>query len=169
MTDPFLRSDFDDESGSQAQSVSRIDELARKSGLPRSLLDTAPAEILEDIAEAVARAESWSGLADSIYEALEAAGFHQHDPYNAEGGGGFHVNTILRDDGILVSWASRRHTVYEPGSFEVTVERIVQSGILAILVACGFEAEQIPDDEDFAAYILVTGRRDEPGLLSAGG
>ena len=149
--------------------MGRIDELARKSGLPRSLLDTAPAEILQDIAEAVARAESWSDLADSIYDALEAAGFHQHDPYNAEGGGGFHINTILRDDGILVSWASRRHTVYEPGSFEVTVERIVQTGLLAILVACGFAAEQIPDDEDFAGYILVSGLSDEHGLLSAGG
>jgi hypothetical protein len=169
VTDPFLRSDYDDESGSGTQPVGRIDELARKSGLPRSLLDTAPAEILEDIAEAVARAESWSDLADSIYDALEAAGFHQHDPYNAEGGGGFHINTILRDDGILVSWASRRHTVYEPGSFEVTVERMVQTALLAILVACGFEAEQIPDEEDFAGYILVSGLGDEPGLLSAGG
>jgi hypothetical protein len=165
VTDPFLLSAYDDEPGIEAQAVGRIDELARKAGLPRSLLDTAPAEILEDIAEAVARAESWSGLADRVYEALEAAGFHQHDPYNAEGGGGFHINTILRDDGILVSWASRRHTMYEPGSFEITIERIVQTALLAILVACGFEAGQIPDHEDFAGYILVTGRAGEPGLL----
>lgn len=157
VTDPFLLSADEDESAPAARSAGRNDELALRSGLPRAILDIAPAEAVEDF---VTRVESWAELTATLRQVLEAAGFHQHEPWAA--GGGFHIAAHVRDDGVLVSWATRQYTSCEPGSFENTIESIMQSALQVILAACGFATQTIPEGHDNAGYILVTGRTDTP-------
>jgi hypothetical protein len=152
VTDPFLLSASDDESAPAARPVGRNDELALRSGLPRAILDIAPAEAVENF---VTRVESWAELAAGLHQALEAAGFRQHDPWSA--GGGFHIAAHLRDDGVVVSWATRQYTSYGPGSFENTIANIMQPALQAILATCGFAAQTIPEGHDYAGCILVTG------------
>jgi hypothetical protein len=104
--------------------------------------------------------ESWTELAAGLCTALEAAGFRQHDPLSA--GGGFHIAAHVRDDGVLVSWATWQDTSSEPGSAENTIETIMQSALQAILAASGYAAQMIPEGHDDAGCILVTGRSDTP-------
>ena len=157
VTDPFLLSANDDESAPAAPSAGRNDELALRAGLPRAIPGIAPAEAAESF---VTRAESRAELAAGLRRALEAAGFRQHDPRDA--GGGFHIAAHLPDDGVLVSWATRQYTSHEPGSFENTIENIMQPALQAILAACGFAAQAIPEGHDYAGCILVIGRTDTP-------
>jgi hypothetical protein len=116
------------------------------------------------MAASIARkARFWAPAAASIQRALESAGFHRHDPYGA--GGGFHIATHVRDDGVLVCWAARREGPelrYQPDSYERAVERTMNPALVAILTAAGFTAEQIPENEDNAGCIVVRHRAD-PG------
>ena len=159
VTDPFLLSGYGGESVPAARSAGGNGELALRSGLPWAILDIVPAEAVESF---VTRVESWAELAADLRQELEAAGFHQHDPSSA--GGGFHIAAHLRDDGVLVSWATRRYASCEPGSFESTVENIMRPALQAILAARGFAAQAIPEGHDDAGYILVTARTDTPEL-----
>jgi hypothetical protein len=156
VTDPFLLSANDDESGPATSVVGRIDELALRSGLPRAILNRMPAEAVGVVEEFVTRVESWADLVGDLREVLEAAGFQQHDPRGE--GGGYHIAAHVRDDGVLVSWATTQYKASGPGSFEYTVERIVQPALREVLGACGFAAQLIPDGHDDAGCILVTGR-----------
>jgi hypothetical protein len=168
MTDPFLLSanDDDDDATRVLRPAGKNEDLAFRSGLPREYLDRAPAEVVEDLENAVTLMESWAGLAADLQQVLEAAGFRLHDPYGE--GGGFHIATHVREDGVLVDWNVRDRTNYEPGSFEVTVEAIVRSALEAILGACGFAAEAIPQGQDNAGLILVRGRNGTPGTVPPG-
>jgi hypothetical protein len=156
VTDPFLWSASDDESA-PSRPVSRTGELALRSGLPRAVLDVVPAEVAEDF---VTRVERWADLSAGLHQALQAAGFRQHDPWGA--GGGFHIAAHVHDDGVLVSWATRQYTSHEPGSFENTMADIMTPALQAILAACGFAAQTIPDGRDYPGYLLVTGRTGTP-------
>jgi|SRR5882724_3091218 hypothetical protein len=167
MTDPFLLSANDDDDAMPARRpAGKNDDLALRSGLPQEYLDRAPAEVVEDLENAVSLMESWAGLAADLQHVLEAAGFPLHDPYGE--GGGFHIATHVREDGVLVDWNVRDRTNYEPGSFEITVEAIVRPALEAVLVACGFAAEAIPRGQDNAGCILVTGRSATPGVIPPG-
>ncbi len=157
VTDPFLLSASDNESAPAGRPVGRNDELALRSGLPRAILDIAPAEVVEDF---VTRVESWAELAAGLHQALDAAGFRQHDPWGE--GGGFHIAAHVRDDGVLVFWATRQYSSCGPGSFEKAIENIMQPALQAILAACGFATETIPEGDDDAGCILVTGRTETP-------
>jgi hypothetical protein len=156
VTDPFLFSAHDEEFEAEGQLAGRIEELALRSGLPRAVLDRMPAEAVGVVEEFVTRVESWADLVSDLREVLEAAGFRQHDPRGE--GGGYHIAAHVRDDGVLVSWATRQYKASGPGSFEYTVERTVQSALEEVLGACGFAAQPIPDGQDDAGCILVTGR-----------
>lgn len=167
MTDPFLLSAYDDDDGERAaRPAGRNENLALRSGIPREYLDRAPADVVEAVENTVTRAESWAGLAADLHQILEAAGFQLHDPYGE--GGGFHIATHVRDDGVLVDWNVRDCTNYEPGSFEITIEAIVRPALEAILEACGFAAEAIPQGLDNAGCILVTGRTGNPRVIPPG-
>jgi hypothetical protein len=157
VTEPFLLSASDDESAPAPQPVSRASELALRSGLPQAVLDIVPAEAAQDF---VMRVERWADLSAGLRQALEAAGFHQHEPWSA--GGGYHIAAHVRDDGVLVSWATKQYSAHDPGSFENTIENIMQPTLQAILAACGFAAQTIPEGHDCAGYLLVTGRTDAP-------
>ncbi len=100
------------------------------------------------------RAATRTRLIDDVFEALEHAGFHQHDLHDP---GGFHVNTMLFDSEVLVSWSARLDSLPEFSPYELDVEAIMQPAVLAILVRFGLEARQIPEDQNYAGYILVSG------------
>jgi hypothetical protein len=157
VTDPFLLTANDLEPAPAARPASKLDDLARRSGLPRAVLDIVPAEAVEDF---LTRVESWADLTADLREELEAAGFHRHEPWST--GGGFHIAAHCRDDGVLVSWSTKRYIPDAPGFFEKAVEQVMQPALQAILAACGFAVQQIPEGQDFAGYILVTGRTDTP-------
>lgn len=157
MSGPFLLSGHGGESAAAARPTGGNDELALRSALPRAILDIVPAEAVESF---VTRVDSWAELTTDLCQELEAAGLPQHDPWSA--GGGFHIAAHLRDDGVLVSWATRRYTSCEPASFESTVENIMRPALHGILAARGFEAQAIPEGHEDAGYILVTGRTDTP-------
>jgi hypothetical protein len=148
-----LLSGSDDDLARAAWPVSRIGELALRSGLPRAVLDLVPIEVAEDFG---ARMENWADLIAALRQVLEAAGFHQHDPWSA--GGGFHIAAHVHNDGVLVSWAAEQDTTQESGSFENTIATIMQPALQAILAASGFTVQTIPDDHDYGGYLLVTSR-----------
>jgi hypothetical protein len=108
----------------------------------------------------VTRVERWADLSTALHQELEAVGFHEHDPCST--GGGYHIAAHVRDDGVLVSWATRQYSAHEPGSYENTIENIMQSALQATLAACGFAAQAIPEGHDYGGYLLVTGRTDTP-------
>jgi hypothetical protein len=151
VTDLFLLSGTDSEAAPEARPVNRNDDLALRSGLPQDILDIVPAQVVEDY---VTRVESWAELVTSLRQTLQAAGLAQHDPHST--GGGFHIASHARDDGVLVTWATRQYTSHEPGSFENTVANIMQPALQAILAANGFAAEKVPEGDDDAGCILVT-------------
>jgi hypothetical protein len=155
VTDPFLLSAGDDEP--PAEPSRRAVELERRLGLPRTVLDIVPLEVMEEL---VRRGEAWKELCADLRRTLIAAGFPQHDPQGE--GGGFHIASHLRDDGVLVSWATRQYTSHEAGSFENTVSEIMQPALQAILLSCGFATQTIPEGLDYAGYLLVTGRTAAP-------
>ena len=84
MTDPFLLSASDD-APVPAAPAGRIDGLARRMHVSRSMLQDMPSEILDRMDEFAARSEAhsqrWGDLTDSIIRTLTAAGFRQHDPF----------------------------------------------------------------------------------------
>jgi hypothetical protein len=157
VTDPFLLSSNSDDLAPAARPVSRTGELAQRSGLPRAVLDLVPTEVAEDF---VIRMENWADLSAALRQVLEAAGFHQHDPWSV--GGGFHIAAHVHDDGVLVSWAAKQYTTHELDSFEHTIATIMQPALQAILAAAGFTVQTIPDDHDYGGYLLVAGRTDAP-------
>jgi hypothetical protein len=156
VTDPFLLSAHDDESWPEGSAAGRLDQLALRSGLSRAILDRIPAEAVGVVECFVTRVEAWADLVSDLREVLEAAGFRQHDPRGE--GGGYHIAAHVRDDGVLVSWATTQYKASGPGSFEYSVERIVQPALREILGESGFATQQIPDGQDDAGCILVTGR-----------
>jgi hypothetical protein len=166
MTDPFLLSANDDDDALRAHRPAGHDDLAPRPGLPPEYAGRAAAGVADGREGTATLMESWAGLAADLQQVLEASGFQLHDPYGA--GGGFHIATHVREDGVLVDWNVRNHTNYEPGSFEITIEAIVRPALEAILVACGFAAEMIPPGQDNAGCIVVTGRNGAPGVVPPG-
>lgn len=155
VTDPFLLSASGNDPAPAAKPDSRKDDLARRAGVPRAVLDIVPVEHIEAF---VTRVESWADLSADLRRTFKAAGFRQHDPWGP--GGGFHIASHLSDDGVLVSWATTEYTTDAPGTFEHTVTQIMQPALQAILASCGFAAQTIPDGQDNAGYLLVTGHTD---------
>ena len=105
VTDPYLLSGNDD-APVPAAPADRIDELARRMRVPRTMLEDMPPETLDRIEQSVARTEAgqetWGNLADSIARKLTAAGFRRHDPFGQRGG--FHLS--LWEDGVIVAWST---------------------------------------------------------------
>jgi hypothetical protein len=134
-----------------------MDELARRAGVPRGVLDIVSPEVIEDF---VTRVESWADLSAGLRQALGAAGFQQHDPRGAEGG--FYIASHLRDDGVLATWSTRDYTSHEPGSFENMIPAIMNPALQSVLAVCGVAVQTIPAGEDNAGDLLVTGRTDMP-------
>ena len=95
-------------------------------------------------------------IADDVHEALEAAGFHAHDPYST--GGGFHIAIHMYDDAVLVCWAARQQTADRVGPLERAVEGIMNPAVQAILQSSGFSSRIIPEGEDNAGCVMVFGR-----------
>jgi hypothetical protein len=120
-------------------------------------MDIVPIEVIEDF---VTRVESWADLSAALCQAFEAAGFREHDPHGEAGG--FGLCSHLRDDGVVVSWVTRDYTAHEPGSFENTIPVIMQPALKSVLTVCGFAVQTIPEGEDNAGDLLVTGQADTP-------
>jgi hypothetical protein len=109
-------------------------------------------------------AQDRASLTAQVRATLDAAGFRRH---RSDGPGGYYLNAYDGEDGsVLVSWVATSQSpeeayrldspMYQPDTFERRVERIVHPALLAILLAEGFTARQIPDDEDFGGYIAAT-------------
>jgi hypothetical protein len=134
-----------------------INELARRMGVPRTMLEDMPQETLDQISQSVARAEAdqetWGDLANSIASKLTAAGFRQHDPYGHRGG--FHLS--LWEDGVILSWSTTEYPEDSVSPFEKTVEHVMNPALEQILQATGFTARIVPDGEDNAGSVRVTG------------
>lgn len=155
MTDPFLRSPADDELAAETQAAADED-LLRRSGLPRAVFDLVPREHIEQF---VTRVESWAELADDLDDDLNSAGFQRHEIDGP--GGGFHIATWLRDDGVIVSWSLRGPVdPHEANPMDDKIRAIMGTAIAQILTAYGYNAQVIPADEDDANCVLVTGRID---------
>jgi hypothetical protein len=148
MSDPFLRSG---DENIDADEISD-DELLRRSGLPRDVFEQLPREHVEQF---ISRVESWATLAADLDRILVSAGFHRHDPRGP--GGGFSIATWLRSDAVVVSWALRDRMKSAHDPFEDRVESIMHPTLAAIFAECGYDAEIIPDDQDDAGCVLVTG------------
>ncbi|MFC0038223.1 hypothetical protein [Actinomadura rayongensis] len=151
MTDPFPLS-----SGGAPRDVGdlTIDELRERTGWPPSVFDMVPRE---DVVSFLRRVEGSAPLNEEIGAALESAGMDRHDTAG-EGSGGFHVATWLRDDGVVVSWALRGRMNSDGDAFESAVHAVMHPALARILTAAGFDARIIPEDEDDAGFVLVTGR-----------
>lgn len=123
----------------------------------RSTLEDMPSDVIDRMEQFAARGEAnqqtWGDLADSIVKKLKAAGFRQHNLYGQRGG----FWLMLQDDGVLVGWSTTEQTVDVVTPFEQMVESAVGSAIEVILLATGFTARTIPQDEDYGGSIRVTG------------
>jgi hypothetical protein len=64
---------------------------------------------------------------------------------------------MLQDDGVLVGWSTTEQTPETVTQFEQMVESAVVSAIEDILLATGFIAHVIPEDDDYGGSICVTG------------
>jgi hypothetical protein len=109
-------------------------------------------------------AREGASLAARVRATLDAAGLREH---RLHGAGGYYLNDYHHQDGsVLVSWVATEQSpeeayrldspAYQPDTFELRVERIMHPALLAIMLADGLTARQIPDDEDFAGYITAT-------------
>jgi hypothetical protein len=156
VTDPYLLSGSDDAPG-PAVPADMINELARRMGVPRTMLEDMPQETLDQINQSVARTEAdqeaWGGLADSIASTLTAAGFRRHDPYGHRGG--FHLS--LWEDGVILAWSTTEYPEDSVSPFEKTVEHVMNPALEQILQATGFTARIVPEGEDNAGSVRVTG------------
>ncbi len=141
MSDPFLRSSGEDTSPGIRSLAPSFHEMLREAGVPQDHID-----------EFEALRVQWSELVADLGQALEDAGFRRHDPMGRPGG--FWIAWHLRDDGVLVTWAVNND---RSGRFGDPITAIMHPTLQAILNAYGFAAERIPDDEDDAGSVLVTG------------
>jgi hypothetical protein len=143
VTDQYLLSGNDD-APVPAAPAGRIDELARRMGVPRTMLDMPP-ETLDGIEQSAARTEAgqetWGDLADWIARKLTAAGFRRHDPFGQRGG--FHLS--LWEDGVIVAWSTTEYPEDSVSPFEKTVEHAMLPALEQILQATGFTARIIPE------------------------
>lgn len=156
MTDPYLLS-VNGDSPVLAAAVDRIDQLARRTRVSRTMLEDMPAEILDSMEQAAARREAdeetWGDLADSIARKLTAAGFRRHDPLGQRGG--FHLS--LWEDGVILTWSTTEYAEDTVSPFEKMVEHAVLPALEQILQATGFTARIIPEEEDNGGSIRVIG------------
>lgn len=163
MTDPYLLSANDDAPVHTA-SADRVNELARRMRVPRTMLEDMPSETLDRMEQSAARREAreetWGDLADSIAKKLTAAGFRRHDPYGQRGG--FHLS--VWEDGIILAWSTTEYAEDMVGPFEKTVEDAVLPALEQILQATGFTARIIPEGEDNCGDIRVTGWQGPGGI-----
>jgi len=163
VTDPYLISGNDD-APVPAAPADRIDDLARRMRLPRTMLEDMPPEALDGIEQSAAHLEAgqetWGDLADSIARKLTAAGFRRHDPFGQRGG--FHL--CLWEDGVIVAWSTTEYPEDSVSPFEKTVEHAMLPALEQILQATGFTAGIIPDGEDNGGDIRVTGWRGPGGI-----
>lgn len=142
MSDPFLRSSGD-EAPPAIRSLGRsFHGMLREAGVPQAHVD-----------EFEALRERWADLVADLDQALESVGFRRHDPMGP--GGGFWICWHLREDGVLASWAVTNDSAVEFGD---RISGIMHPALQAVLTACGFVAELVPEDEDNAGTVLVTGR-----------
>ncbi len=171
VTDPFLLSANDGELALNSQPTGRTAE-------SEQLSDADFNRYVAQITERVVRsARRWAPLVARLDEALEAAGFHRHDPYSA--GGGYHMATHSRDDGVLVCWAARQDSpeamyrldspLYQPDTFERAVERIMNPALLAVLTRAGFAGLIPPSQPASPGPLRALGQdlQNGTGLLSA--
>ena len=147
VTDPYLLSANDD-APVPATPADRLDELARKMRVPRTMLEDTPPEILDHMEQSAARREAdeeaWGDLADSVARKLTAAGFRRHDPLGQRGG--FHLS--LWEDGVIVAWSTTEYPEDSVGRFEKTVEHAMRPALEQILQTTGFTARIVPEEED---------------------
>jgi hypothetical protein len=156
VTDPYLLSANDDASVPTA-SAGRIDELARRMHVSRTMLEDTPPEILDRMEQYAAHRgaleETWGDLADSIARKLTAAGFRRHDPFGQRGG----FCLSMWDDGVILAWSNTEYTEDVVSPFEKSVEHALLPALEQILQAAGFTARIIPEGEDNGGDIRVTG------------
>jgi hypothetical protein len=156
VTDPYLLSGADDEPVPAAR-ADRTGEIARRIGVPRTMLEGMPADDLDRMEQSAARREAneetWGDLADSVARKLTAAGFRQHNQRGQRGG--FHLS--LWEDGIILAWSTAEYMEDIVSPFEKTVEHAMHPALEQILQAAGFTARIIPEEEDFGGNIRVTG------------
>ncbi|MFB9831370.1 hypothetical protein [Actinoallomurus acaciae] len=141
MSDPFLRSSGDDAITAPRHPEPSIYGRAREAGVPQSYID-----------EFEALRVKWADLVVELDQALELAGFRQHDPDGK--GGGFGICWHVRDDGVLVTWSV---TNDRPIEFDDRISAVMHPALQAVLDECGFTAELVPEGEDNAGTVLVTG------------
>jgi hypothetical protein len=125
--------------------------------VPRTMLDRMPPETLDQLEELAARIEAnqetWGDLAGLLASQLTAAGFRPHDPYGQRGG--FHL--CLWEDGVVLAWSTTEYPEDSVSPFEKTVEHAMRPALEQILQAVGFAARIIPEEEDNAGSVRVTG------------
>jgi hypothetical protein len=165
VTDPYLLSASDD-APVPAALADRISELARRMGVPRTMLGDMPSELLDQMeqfaAHTKATEQTWGELAGSIARTLTAAGFRRHNACGPRGGFG----VCMWDDGVIVGWSTTEYPEDAVSPFEKMVEQAMIPALEQILVATGFAACIIPEGEDNAGDIRVTGWQ-EPGSITA--
>lgn len=158
VTDPFLLSGADDLAGPAP--VDRVDELARRMGMPRSSLAGTDDEMLDRLEWLCDRSDehetAWGGLADQVDRELIAAGFMRHNPMGHRGG----FCLSLWDDGVLLAWSTTEYEEDTVSPFEKMVSRVMHPAIDQILQATGFGTRLIPDGEDNAGCIMITSWRE---------
>jgi hypothetical protein len=144
--------------------MGRTSKLARRMGVPRTMLEGMPLASLDQIEQIAARIEAdhdtWRDLADSIASQLTAAGFRQHDARGHRGG--FHLS--LWEDGVIVAWSTTDYSDDAVSAFEKTVEHAVYPALEQILRATGFTARIVPAEENNAGSIRVTGCQGPAGM-----
>lgn len=147
----------------------RIGELARRMGVPRTMLEDMPPETLDRLGHCAARIETeeaeWGDLADLIAGKLAAAGFRRHDPLGQRGG----FQLSLWEDGVIVTWsvADYRDDAVSLSPFEEMVEHAMYPALEQILQASSFAAHIIPEGEDNGGSIRVTGWQGASGMKAA--
>ncbi|MDN3354127.1 hypothetical protein [Actinomadura sp. DC4] len=146
MSDPFLRSSGDVIPPAIRSVPPSFHDMLREAGVPQEHID-----------EFEALRERWSDLVADLGRALENSGFARHDPMGE--GGGYWICWHLRDDGVMVTWAVTNDRSVEFGD---AMSAIMHPTLMAVLIECGFEAELIPEGDEDAGSVLVTGHAGAP-------
>lgn len=132
--------------------------------MPRTMLEDMPSEDLTRLEQSAMRIEAaeqtWGDLAGSIAGTLTAAGFRRHNPFGPRGGFGL----SLWEDGVIVGWSTTEYPEDAVSPFEKMVEHAIVPALEQILVATGFAAHIIPEGQDNAGYIQVTGCQEPDGI-----